>query len=71
MIVQVQHRRGDALYINDGVYGALAMPCLGFRYPVRLIRPDGPAAAGASVGYSFFGPTCDSADDARAVPSAG
>ena len=73
VIVQVQHRRGDALYINDGVYGALAdAGALGFRYPVRLIRPDGPRPAGASVGYSFFGPTCDSADThARAVPSAG
>ena len=65
VIVQVQHRRGDALYINDGVYGALGdAGALGFRYPVRLIRPDGPAA-GASVGYSLFGPTCDSTDTMR------
>jgi ornithine decarboxylase len=63
VIVQVQHRRGDALYINDGVYGALGdAGALGFRYPVRLIRPDGPEASGAPVGYSFFGPTCDSTD---------
>ena len=42
VVVQVQQRRGDALYINDGVYGALAdAGALGFRYPVRLIRPDG------------------------------
>jgi ornithine decarboxylase len=66
VIVQVQHRRGDALYINDGVYGALGdAGALGFRYPVRLIRPDGPAAAGASIAYSFFGPTCDSTDTMR------
>jgi ornithine decarboxylase len=66
VIVQVQHRRGDALYINDGVYGALGdAGALGFRYPVRLIRPDGPAAAGASIPYSFFGPTCDSTDTMR------
>jgi ornithine decarboxylase len=66
VIVQVQHRRGDALYINDGVYGALGdAGALGFRYPVRLIRPDGPPAAGASVDYSFFGPTCDSSDTMR------
>ena len=39
VIVQVQLRRGDALYINDGVYGSLSdagAPC--FRFPVRLIR---------------------------------
>jgi len=65
IVVQVQHRRGDALYINDGVYGALAdAGTLGFRYPVRLIRPDRAASPGL-VGYSFFGPTCDSADVMR------
>jgi ornithine decarboxylase len=66
VVVQVQHRRGNALYINDGVYGALAdAGTLGFRYPVRLIRPAGTAPSHASLGYSFFGPTCDSADAMR------
>ncbi len=65
VVVQVQQRRGDALYVNDGVYGSLAdAGALGFRYPVRLIRPD----AGADqrlMGFSFYGPTCDSADAMR------
>jgi len=66
IVVQVQHRRGDSLYINDGVYGALAdAGALGFRYPVRLIRHAGPPPSSALVGYSFFGPTCDSADAMR------
>jgi ornithine decarboxylase len=66
VVVQVQHRRGDALYVNDGVYGALAdAGALGFRYPVRLVRPDGPAPSGAFAGYSLYGPTCDSADTMR------
>ncbi len=66
VVVQVQHRRGAALYINDGVFGSLAdAGALGFRYPVRLIRPDGPAPAAQSTGFSFFGPTCDSADAMR------
>jgi ornithine decarboxylase len=66
VVVQVQHRRGDALYVNDGVYGALAdAGALGFRYPSRLIRPDGPPVADSLAGYSFFGPTCDSADVMR------
>ena len=65
VIVQVQARRGDALYINDGVYGSLAdAGALGFRYPVRLVRPDAPVAA-ATAGFSLFGPTCDSADVMR------
>ena len=62
VVVQVQARRGDALYVNDGVYGSLAdAGTLGFRYPVRLIRPAGDAA-GETTGFTLFGPTCDSAD---------
>jgi ornithine decarboxylase len=54
------------LYINDGIYGALAdAGALGFRYPVRLLRPDGAAPTDARIGYSFYGPTCDSADRMR------
>ncbi len=65
VVLQVQARRGDALYVNDGVYGSLAdAGALGFRYPVRLIRPDRGAAA-ETVGFSLFGPTCDSADVMR------
>ena len=66
LVVQVQHRRGDALYLNDGAFGGLAdAGTLGFRYPVRPIRPDAPAPSDALVGFSFFGPTCDSADAMR------
>ena len=66
VVVHVQARRGDMLYINDGVYGSLAdAGVLGFRYPVRRIRP-GVAADDAIVrDFGFFGPTCDSADVMR------
>jgi len=73
VVVQVQARRGvtiqgvqgEALYINDGVYGSLAdAGTLGFRYPVRLVRPD-PDVSVDMVGFSLFGPTCDSADVMR------
>ncbi len=65
VVVQVQARRGDALYINDGVYGSLAdAGALGFRYPVRCIRPGG-APSATLRGFRFFGPTCDSADAMR------
>ncbi|HUC19289.1 MAG TPA: type III PLP-dependent enzyme [Acetobacteraceae bacterium] len=66
VVVQVQHRRGEALYINDGVFGSLAdAGTLGFRYPVRLIRPGGSEFSQRGTGFSFFGPTCDSADAMR------
>jgi ornithine decarboxylase len=66
VVVQVQARRGDMLYINDGVYGSLAdAGTLGFRYPVRLIRPGKPETDAPRRGFGFFGPTCDSADVMR------
>lgn len=64
VVVQVQQRRGDALYINDGIYGSLSDAGVpGFRFPARLLRRE-PADA-ELVGYEFFGPTCDSADRMR------
>jgi ornithine decarboxylase len=64
VVVQVQLRRGDALYVNDGVYGSLSdagRP--GFRFPARRIRPDGSGDNRASLrNFALFGPTCDSAD---------
>ena len=62
VVVQVQLRRGDALYVNDGVYGSLSdAGAPGFRFPARLIRPsDAPIR-----GFELFGPTCDSADHMR------
>ena len=62
VVVQVQHRRGQTLFINDGVYGALSdAGAPGFRFPARLIRPDGETAT-ELLPFAFFGPTCDSAD---------
>jgi len=63
VVVQVQGRRGDALYVNDGVYGALSdAGAPGFRFPHRLIRPGGEPVAAARRDFILFGPTCDSAD---------
>jgi ornithine decarboxylase len=63
VVVQVQLRRGDALYINDGVYGSLSdAGTPRFRFPVRLIRdPAGPSLARLRP-FRLFGPTCDSVD---------
>ena len=64
VIVQAELRRGDALYVNDGVYGSLSdagRP--GFRFPARRICPDcGEMDAAPLREYTLFGPTCDSAD---------
>jgi ornithine decarboxylase len=66
VVVQVQLRRDGALYVNDGVYGALSDAGLpGFAFPVRLIRPDAPAPSSALRDFALFGPTCDSADRMR------
>jgi ornithine decarboxylase len=65
VVVQVQHRRGDALFVNDGVYGALSdAGAPGFRFPSRLIRPDGGSVT-ETLPFAFFGPTCDSADQMK------
>lgn len=63
LVVQVQHRRGQELFINDGVYGTLSdagVPA--FRFPVRLIRLGAEGTSAETLPYAFFGPTCDSAD---------
>lgn len=62
MLVKVELRKGNALYLNDGVYGSLfdaGYP--GFVFPVQALRPhDG--FSGELMPFSFFGPTCDSLD---------
>jgi ornithine decarboxylase len=62
VVVQVQGRRGGALYINDGVFGSLSdAGAPGFRYPARLLRPS----AQPEGGFCLWGPTCDSNDFMR------
>jgi len=64
VVVQVQARRGDALYVNDGIYGALsdAAARMGFAFPCRLLRAEGDEGAAVERDFVLFGPTCDSAD---------
>ena len=43
MLLRVTLRKGRRLYINDGTYGSLFdAGALGWRYPVRLVRPKAP-----------------------------
>jgi len=61
LVVRVEKRRGDELYINDGAYGALFDAAhVGWRYPVRLLR-EIPSHVRA-MPFSFYGPTCDDLD---------
>lgn len=68
LIVKVEKRRGDELYINDGAYGALYDAAhVAWRFPVRHI-PRNPFEESAAIdaaeleSFSFYGPTCDDAD---------
>lgn len=61
LLVRVERRRGDELYINDGAYGALYDAAhIGWNFPVRLLRE--PASDVRSMDFSFYGPTCDDSD---------
>jgi len=62
VIVRVDARRGNALYINDGAFGTLFDAAYsGFNFPARLVatsrRKVKPTAE-----FSLYGPTCDSSD---------
>ena len=61
LLVRVEKRRGDQLYINDGAYGALFDAAhVGWRFPVALVREGGSDVK--PLGFSFYGPTCDDID---------
>jgi ornithine decarboxylase len=64
VIVRVDARRGNALYVNDGAFGTLFDAAYsGFRYPARLISATSTKAkAQGEAEFSLYGPTCDSSD---------
>ena len=62
LLTQVQLRKGEQLYINDGIYGSLSeMVQVGIQLPARLIRLNEPAA-NETAEFTLNGPTCDSLD---------
>ena len=65
LIVRVNARRGNELYINDGSYGRLFDAAhLGFAYPTRLVsRPV--AIHESHADFAFWGPTCDTIDSMK------
>lgn len=63
LLVRVELRRDRSLFINDGVYGSLFdAGRTGFRFPARLLRPEGRGQAEEQIPFELLGPTCDSAD---------
>jgi ornithine decarboxylase len=59
LIVRVEKRRGEELYINDGAYGALFDAAhVGWRFPVDMLRDSDTK----DMAFSFYGPTCDDMD---------
>ncbi len=64
VIVKVDARRKDTLYINDGAFGTLydAAHCK-WVFPTRAFSAEGEPVNCRSVKtFDFYGPTCDSAD---------
>lgn len=63
LVVRVEARKGDLLYINDGTYGGIfeGGGSVGLPYPARMVRVVGRSARSKS-GFRLAGPTCDSVD---------
>jgi ornithine decarboxylase len=64
VLVRVEARKGDVLYINEGAYGALFDAAhIDWRFPVTLVREE--ASRAKTMEFSFWGPTCDDMDYMR------
>jgi ornithine decarboxylase len=66
LLVKVELRKGDALYLNDGSYGSLFDAAhVKWPFPVKAYRGQGADASEMKGGlkpFRFYGPTCDSID---------
>lgn len=63
LVVRVEGRRGDMLYLNDGVFGGLwdMSDAVRFPFPMEHVRAGG-LSDRAQASFRFAGPTCDSYD---------
>jgi len=61
LLTQVQLRKEDEIYLNDGVYHSLSEAGAHIRHPVRLLRLDGEPSSNLRA-FKAFGPTCDCLD---------
>ncbi|MFA7432656.1 MAG: type III PLP-dependent enzyme [Gemmobacter sp.] len=63
LAARVRGLRDGDVFLNDGVYGALAeLPLIGPIDRIEVISPEGGRRRGAPVARTVFGPTCDSVD---------
>ena len=67
LVVRVEARKQNMLYLNDGTYGGLfdaGFP--GFIYPTKAIRiKDKETLSTKTEPFGFYGPTCDSLDSMK------
>lgn len=62
LVVQVLLRKGESIYINDGIHGSLSeMATARLALPTRLVRLDGKPSRRLKR-FTVNGPTCDSID---------
>ena len=62
LLAQIQLRKDNKLYLNDGIYGSLSeINQVGVELPCRLIRVGGTAST-TFEDFAINGPTCDSLD---------
>ncbi len=63
LVVRVELRKGNLLYLNDGTYGGLfdAGKNIAFRFPCNAMRVGGDLSE-QLLPFRFAGPTCDSLD---------
>ena len=62
LLVQIQLRKDNKLYINDGIYQSLSETLLGkIKLPARLINPARKLSS-RSQNFIILGPTCDTVD---------
>ncbi len=62
LLAQIQLRKGNKLYINDGVYQSLSETLMGkMKLPARLINPARSIAV-EFQDFTILGPTCDNLD---------
>ncbi|MFO1067906.1 MAG: type III PLP-dependent enzyme [Geminicoccaceae bacterium] len=61
-LARVELRRGQRLFLNDGIFGNLAeLKWIGPHFPIRVVRDRQPAVVGLEP-FELLGPTCDSVD---------
>ena len=60
LVLQVQLRKNDMIYLNDGMYGAMIEEKLGLRMPVRVVESR--LFSDVIQSFKVFGPTCDALD---------